>query len=179
MENWLRRFFVNRNIFLITLIVGCCIGCDQVSKNIASNTLKFSEPIVYFGNIFRLQYAENTGAFLSLGADLSATARIWLFMIMSGALLILLLYYIIRNHDFNPKQVVALSLILGGGSSNLIDRIINDGKVVDFMNMGIGNLRTGIFNVADVVIMTGMGLVILFSFRERSKKESVDVERTQ
>ncbi|MFQ5751294.1 MAG: signal peptidase II [bacterium] len=168
-----------RKLFIIALVVGNCIGCDQVSKNIATNTLKFTEPITYFGNLFRLQYAENTGAFLSLGSDLSEISRTWLFTILSGGLLFLLLFYMLKNSHFSQKQVFALSLILGGGSSNLIDRILNDGRVIDFMNMGIGELRTGIFNIADVVIMLGMALILLFSFRERSKQDSSEAENTQ
>ena len=46
------------------------------------------------------------------------------------------------------------------GSGNLIDRILHDGTVVDFLNFGIGSLRTGIFNVADVAIMGGAALLI-------------------
>ena len=165
-----------RNVYLIILVVGCCVGCDQLSKNLASKTLKFSEPIEYFGNTFRFQYAENTGAFLSLGSGLSESVRTYLFTFLSGGLLILLLIYILGNRNFNQKQIMALSLILGGGSGNLIDRILNNGRVVDFMNMGIGNFRTGIFNIADVVIMVGMGLIIYFSFRDRGKTDSAMTE---
>jgi len=57
--------------------------------------------------------------------------------------------------------IVALSLVVGGGIGNLIDRIFNQCCVVDFMNLGIGSLQTGIFNVADVVITFG---VIWFLF---------------
>lgn len=59
-------------------------------------------------------------------------------------------------------QTVALTLIAGGGISNFIDRLLNDGRVVDFMHMGFGDLRTGIFNVADVFIMSGLALMLIF-----------------
>ena len=55
-----------------------------------------------------------------------------------------------------PKvESIALSLMLGGGVGNLIDRISNEGRVMDFMNLSIGSLRTGIFNVADIAILVG------------------------
>jgi lipoprotein signal peptidase len=52
-----------------------------------------------------------------------------------------------------------LVLFLAGGLSNLADRLAI-GSVIDFLNVGIGQVRTGIFNVADVAIMTGAALVL-------------------
>ncbi len=150
--------------YLIILTLLCCFGCDQITKRVAKQSLEKAPPISYLGETFRLQYAENSGAFLSLGSGLSKTARTWLFTIFSGGLLIALFLYILYNRSLDRTHIFALSLILGGGFSNLFDRLINDGKVIDFMNMGIGGLRTGIFNWADVVIMIGMGMIILFNF---------------
>ncbi|MFQ5640439.1 MAG: signal peptidase II [bacterium] len=158
-------------LYITALVVTCCVGCDQFTKEIAETNLKMTPPQSYLGNVFRLQYAENTGAFLSLGAQLPEIARTWLFTILSGALLALLLLYMIFNRDISRKHVLALSLILGGGLSNLIDRIVNDGRVIDFMNMGVGKLRTGVFNFADVVIMLGMGLILFLSFSVRSQSK--------
>ena len=57
------------------------------------------------------------------------------------------------------------ALIVSGGASNLIDRVIT-GSVIDFLNVGIGPLRTGIFNAADVGIMVGAGLMGYAVYRE-------------
>lgn len=57
-----------------------------------------------------------------------------------------------------------MALFLGGGVSNLLDRLIH-GTVIDFMNVGIGPLRTGIFNVADMAIMLGAGIIVLETWR--------------
>ena len=56
--------------------------------------------------------------------------------------------------------ILAISLSIAGGVGNLIDRILHDGTVVDFLNVGIGRIRTGIFNIADVAIMGGAVLLI-------------------
>jgi signal peptidase II len=64
-------------------------------------------------------------------------------------------------------QRVALAAIGAGGAGNLIDRVRFDGAVTDFLNLGLGSLRTGIFNVADTLVMLG-ALVLLISFRARS-----------
>lgn len=168
-----------QKFYLVLLVIATSVGCDQMSKDIARSNLKFASPKSYLGNTFRLQYAENSGAFLSLGSGLSENLRTYLFTFVSGGLLVGLFFYILFNHQFSRRQVAALSLILGGGSGNLLDRILNDGHVIDFMNMGIGSLRTGIFNIADVLIMTGMGFVILFSYLERAKAKIDDVAMTE
>jgi signal peptidase II len=59
---------------------------------------------------------------------------------------------------------LGLVLFVAGGASNLIDRILQ-GRVVDFLNVGVGTLRTGVFNVADVAIMAGAALVALAEWR--------------
>ena len=167
--------------YLIVLILFTSMGFDQVSKNIAKSSLENSPPMSYLGETFRLQYAENTGSFLSLGSGLSKTTRFLLFTFLSGGLLIALFFYTIKSRDLQRKHIIALSLILGGGASNMIDRIVNDGKVIDFMNMGIGSLRTGIFNMADVLIMVGIAFILLFNFQSHKEKRSPseDTESTQ
>ena len=63
-----------------------------------------------------------------------------------------------RRPRFAGPSSVGLVLFVAGGASNWIDRVLS-GSVVDFLNVGIGPLRTGVFNVADVAIMVGAGLV--------------------
>jgi signal peptidase II len=91
---------------------------------------------------------------------------------MSGGLLVGLTIFIVVSKEMTAGLAISLSLILGGGASNLADRMLNDGRVVDFMNLGIGKLRTGIFNVADVAIMVGMGLVLLLNYQMQKKKKA-------
>ena len=72
--------------------------------------------------------------------------------------------------------LIGFALILAGGVGNLIDRVLNDGRVVDFMNVGIGRLRTGVFNVADMALMAGVGLVLVVGLlsKEERHQESAD-----
>ncbi len=153
-----------QRFYIVLIILASCFGCDQVSKRVAQTNLSKASTRSYLGDTFRLSYAENSGAFLSLGSNLSDQTRVWLFEILSGVLLGALLLYILYNRELGRNHTFALALIFAGGSSNLFDRMVNEGRVIDFMNMGIGSLRTGIFNWADVVIMVGMGLIILFNF---------------
>lgn len=67
-------------------------------------------------------------------------------------------------------MVLGISLVFAGGVGNLIDRIIHHGSVVDFINIGIGSFRTGIFNIADVAIMGGS--IFLFLLALHKQKEN-------
>ena len=95
-------------------------------------------------------------------------------------MLIVLLSYLILNRDFTKAQSLGLALIASGGISNFVDRAINNGRVVDFMHMdsGYGWVKTGIFNFADVSIMIGLGIMILWGdWREKhSAKEESDID---
>ena len=150
---------------LISLMLFLCVGCDQVAKAYAKQTLFASPPVSFLRGIVQFQYAENPGAFLSLGATLPAATRFLWGVVFIGLTQAALLVYLLRSATLTPNQKIGLSLFLGGGLGNLIDRIANDGHVIDFVSLGVGSLRTGIFNIADVAITMGV-LIVLFSRSE-------------
>jgi signal peptidase II len=132
-----------------------------VTKRLAAESLAGVPAQSFLGDTVRLTYVENAGGFLNLGATLPPWARMTVFTVAVGAFLLLMVAAAWRR-GWRQWHTVALSLLLAGGFSNWADRL-NDGRVVDFLNVGIGALRTGIFNVADVAIMVG---VALFLFAE-------------
>lgn len=151
--------FIRIVVVAVTLLT--CVGCDQATKAVAKEYLHRNETLSFAHDTFRLQYAENKGAFLSLGASLPDKARELIFTVGIGAVVIGLLGYILFAPTLSHAAIISLSLITGGGLSNLIDRIAYGGYVVDFLNIGLGDLRTGIFNIADVAIMVGAISLIL------------------
>lgn len=155
-----------RRLLLIGVILVSCIGCDQVTKAAARTYLAPAGPVSYLGDIFRLQFMENKGAFLGLGAAMPAQARFWLLIVGTGLAMGGMLFFIIAHPAARRSLVIGISFIIAGGISNLIDRIFNNGAVTDFMNAGIGNLRTGVFNVADAAIMTGMAILIWYQWQD-------------
>lgn len=162
---------VTRYSLLLTCLL-FCVGCDQVTKKIAVDNLKFEKPVTYLNNTFRMEYAENTGAFLSVGSRLSEPVRFFMLVIANSAFLIIVAGMLIFRWQMPLIQFIALSLLLAGGIGNLIDRVCREGIVIDFLNIGIGPLRTGIFNVADMAI-TGGALLMLaswFFIKEESNK---------
>ena len=159
-----------KRILIIAPVLLSCIGCDQVTKNIARQELSNSEPITFLNNIFRLQYAENPGAFLSLGAGSPENIRFWIFTLITGLFLAGMLVHLVASSKNTTAHIIALSLVIGGGIGNLIDRVFNHGRVIDFMNMGIGPFRTGVFNVADIAISCGVIWLLAISFATSQKK---------
>lgn len=172
---------MKNKVLIILLIIASCITLDQITKNIAQDELRFSAPKSYLGGFFVLKYAENTGAMLGFGSNFPAEVRFWFLTVLVGLLLLVLLAYLFWNKSLTKMQTIALALISGGGISNFIDRVVNNGSVVDFMHMdtGYGWLKTGIFNFADVEIMVGLGIMIVFGeWRQKpEKKESAAPEQ--
>jgi len=149
---------------LLMLFIFCpLLGCDRYTKEQAVILLKGQEPLSLLNGIFSLTYYENTGAMLSLGANLPNELRFLIFTFIIGLVLTGGLFYVLVTPMGKYSFAVGL-LILAGGFGNLYDRALNDGRVVDFMLLQIGPLKTGVFNVADIAIMAGLlGFVFISS----------------
>lgn len=174
------------NFAKIAWIAGVLV-LDQWTKVLALDHVRGQLPRVYLGGFFRIEYAENSGAFLSLGAALSQETRFWIFVVAVAIFLVGAGWVLFRDRRLDRMSAFALSIILGGGIGNLIDRSIRPNHgVVDFLNVGIGNFRTGIFNIADMAIMLGVILLAWKSFRssetdstsESNSKQRVDAGRS-
>ncbi len=146
---------------LVAAVLGSCVGCDQFTKHIAQSRLKGQPARSFCGDVFRLQYVENPGAFLGLGGRLPPAARFAVLVTINLVITTGLLGAIVFGWRMTALQLAGCALLLSGAVGNLIDRLRFDGLVVDFMNLGIGPLRSGIFNVADMAIMAGAALLIL------------------
>ncbi|MBI5471032.1 MAG: signal peptidase II [Ignavibacteriae bacterium] len=150
-----------KKLVLVGIMLVTCIGCDQTTKHIARSSLDFDVTISYFNDFLRIQYAENPGGMMSLGAELPPEVRFWFLTVFVAVMLGGILLFTVFSKSITPLQIIALTLIVGGGFSNLIDRVLYDGHVIDFLNIGIDNLRTAIFNFADVIILLGTILLLL------------------
>ena len=158
-----------KNKLILTFIVLVInYSLDRTTKIMAINYLKGKETISLFYNTIVFKYTENTGAFLSVGSNWPNNVKYCLLLIIPILVCLYGLYYCaFRLAD--KKLIVVLVSIIGGGLGNLIDRLTNDFKVVDFINFGIGSLRTGILNVADMSVTFGVLLLIIYQFKARKK----------
>jgi len=157
---------------VVMLTLSCCVGCDQVSKSAARSMLHSGVTESLFYDSLRLQLTENPGSFLSLGASLPEQLRFTLFTAAVAVVLAGLVCAALFARRLTTARFVALALLAGGGISNLIDRLLNDGRVTDFLNVGIGTLRTGIFNLADMAILAGALLLVVKMRAENSTPAS-------
>ena len=152
-------------LLLAALIVMTGVGCDQATKQIAAQQLRGTPPLSFMQDLVRLHYAENQGAFLGLGASLSPELRFWLLTVATAGLLLGLAIFLSVQWKMPRLSFIALSWVLAGGLGNMIDRLMHDGRVIDFLNLGLGSLRTGIFNIADIAITGGVVLLWISSRR--------------
>jgi signal peptidase II len=154
-----------RRGILICLLLAASAGCDRVTKHYAVTTLAGMPEQSFLGDTVRLDYHENPGGFLSAGAGWHPQTRTAVFQVLNGLFLVSALIIAIR-HEWSRLEAAGLLLFVAGGLSNLVDRIAM-GSVIDFLNIGIGPFRTGIFNVADVAIMIGVALLVTERWRAR------------
>ena len=158
---------------LAAALLAGTIGCDRVTKRIATETLAGAAERSYLADTVRVEYAENTGGFLSLGAAWPAHGRTAVFIVATGALLMAIGVALVRA-TWDAWTLLGATLFLAGGASNWIDRVVH-GRVVDFLNLGIGPVRTGIFNVADVAIVLGLGLLLIAHARADRAARAGDI----
>jgi len=150
-------------MFLAVLLV--VVALDQAAKLWARTRLQGTPARVLWGGVARFEYAENRGAFLSLGADLPPGLREGILTTLNAGLVAVLGLYLARGRHLDRRLTFALSLLIAGGVGNLIDRLARGGAVVDFLILGLGRLHTGVFNVADFCLTAG---AVLFAFSSSS-----------
>jgi len=148
---------------LLLIAIVATIGCDQVTKRMATSSLAGTSGRSYLGGVVRMAYVENTGGFLGLGADLPPAARTAIFTGATGIMLLAMIAVAIRER-LQGWALLGATLFIAGGASNWVDRLAN-GRVVDFLNVGVGPVRTGVFNVADMALMLGGIMLAVSEYR--------------
>jgi signal peptidase II len=134
---------------------------DRITKSMAIKYLREEMPINIFDNLIILVYAENTGAFLSLGENWNIYIKYTVLLIIPIIICIIALIYLMVN-EIKLYRIIILSCIIGGGIGNLVDRLFNNFTVIDFMNFGIGKIRTGVLNAADLSVTFGVIILLIF-----------------
>ena len=148
-------------------IIAAAVALDQASKHLVMNFLDRDEPFVLIKGILRFSYVENDGAaFGSLGDQR------WIFMIISVIGIIGLLIYLWKFRPESKFACTALSMIIGGGIGNMIDRCFykgtlpwTEGKnvVIDFIDFcAFPEIWPWVFNVADSFVCVGAGMLVVW-----------------
>jgi signal peptidase II len=145
------------------------LGLDLGTKAWAERALFRHVPVEVVGEWFRLTLGYNEGIAFGLFATDGPGV-----IIASGAATLLIALWVVhalRTDGGAVPSPWALGLLLGGGIANLIDRI-GDGRVTDFLDLGLGMHRWPTFNLADIAIVTGVALLMAWSYRRPAADET-------
>jgi signal peptidase II len=142
------------------LIIVLIFAADQITKHIVQDSIAHGQVITVIPGFFNLIHTENSGIAFSLFAGASSPWRVVLLVGVSLALLATVVIVALKSRQMNWQTGVGLALIVGGASSNLLDRI-RFGQVVDFLDVYYRSYHWPTFNVADSAIVAGAGLLLL------------------
>jgi len=156
------------------ILIAALVGLDRVSKIAVIHVFKGGESKDILFGLFRLRYTENTGAAFSAFSDSTAVLSVFTVLV-----LILCLFVLLTRKAKSRFISACLILIIAGGTGNVIDRIAK-GFVVDFIEPLFMNFA--VFNVADIFVTVGAGLLIIYEIRElilekkKGKQENKETE---
>lgn len=136
---------------------------DRITKELVTSTIPVGQAREVAGEYVRIAHVRNTGAAFGLLPDRTA-----LLSVLSIVAVIVILYYYRRLAAESLPIAATLGMQLGGASGNLVDRV-SQGYVVDFVDVGIGDLRFWAFNVADSSIVVGIFLVTFLLWLQERK----------
>lgn len=165
----------SRTLIILTFLC-ITVGCDQVSKKIAREELAYNEEVRLAGDHLTLIKIENSGAFLSLGDSWPRLTRLILLTFLPLIVLAGALVFLLTKRNLPNALVLGICLVIGGGIGNFYDRLLY-GSVTDFLHLDFGLFRTGIFNLADLSIMTGAFVILVASYSGRSINRKLEHEK--
>lgn len=146
------------------------LALDQITKYVIRESMFRGQSIDVLGSFFSLTYVQNNGA--AFGLELGGR---WSFIAVTILVAAFILFYYARSERTRTARW-ALALILGGALGNLVDRVWI-GAVVDFLHFSLGSFSYPIFNVADIGVSVGVGLLAIHLFRkDHSEGEDHDGE---
>ncbi|TKI54739.1 lipoprotein signal peptidase [Brevibacillus antibioticus] len=146
---------------LYYLIAAVIIALDQFTKFLVVKYMELGESIPLIADVFHLTSHRNMGAAFGILQN-----QRWFFIVITTVVVIGIVISLIRLGKKQPRASLALSLVLGGAVGNFIDRAMS-GQVVDFLNFTLINFP--IFNVADMAITIGVGILLLDVFLDGKK----------
>lgn len=129
---------------------------DQVTKALVVASVPFGGRQEVLGDLVQIWHVRNTGAAFSLFPGAT-----WLFMLVTAGALVMIAYFYRSFRTRGAWIHVILGTVLGGTLGNLTDRL-RHGYVVDFLSVGVGDLRWPTFNVADSALVIGIGVLVLY-----------------
>ena len=156
---------------LPAVIIAVTVILDQVTKILAQNNLSNGTNIVVIPHILGFSYVRNEGAAFGIFAD-----KRWIFMIFSTVAILVMIYFLLKKKNEHLLFVISVSMLVGGGIGNMIDRIFR-GYVIDFFKFLF--MKFAVFNVADCFVTIGavlLAVYLLFFYEETKPNNSLVTE---
>ncbi|WP_255505640.1 signal peptidase II [Mycetocola sp. JXN-3] len=147
---------------LLAIIAAAGLSADQLAKYLVTTNLTLHEPVPIIGDFLVFYYIKNPGAAFSLASGMT-----WIFSILASAVVIAIIVFARRGKIRSRAWAVMIGLLLGGVLGNLTDRLFREpsfglGHVVDFISTPW--MLPAVYNVADILIVSSMGLFLILSF---------------
>lgn len=153
--------------------VSVAVAIDLGTKWLAENLLVLHYPVSFFGEGLRFTLAYNEGVAFGLFATDGPGV-----IIMSGIATFLMAVWLIhglRTKSYPLPGALVVGVLLGGAVANFLDRIV-DGRVTDFIDVGLGAFRWATFNLADVFILFGITMLVMKSYEPKQEEEVPESE---
>jgi len=157
-----------KKIILVLITVVAIFTLDRITKNIIEKNFLPMEKRVVIKNFFDITYIRNTGVAFGMLSNSPPSVRTVILSITSIIALGFIIYLLIKTPSQNRFFLISLSIILGGATGNIFDRFVY-GSVVDFLDFYILNYHWPAFNVADIAITVGVGLILLTTLFSNKK----------
>ncbi len=145
------------------------IVVDQITKLVAQQMLPPYQPVPVFGDFFRLTYIYNPGA--AFGLHIGPASR-YIFLALTVVCVGVLLSWFRSTPSSDRLRLTAIALVTAGALGNFIDRVRSPRGVIDFLDVGLVDLRWPVFNIADIGVTTGAILLAISLWREDSATET-------
>ena len=154
------------------LIAGAVVLLDRLAKRAVASNIPLRDSVTVIPGFFHLTHVQNTGAAFGLFAESTAQWKIGALVSFSVIALLIVCGLLWKNSHALSTTTIGLSLILGGATGNLWDRMTS-GHVVDFLDFNVGSYHWPAFNVADSAIVIGAILLVSEIIFAKSGNEAV------
>ena len=158
-------------------LVALFVAMDQFSKYVINQTIPINQSSELIPGFFSLQHVRNEGAAMGI-----LDGQRWIFMTFTVVIIVAAVLFLLSGKVKNRWGILSISMIIGGGIGNMIDRVFL-GEVIDFFAFNFWGFEFWIFNVADIFVTCGtflLALYILLSSDFDSKKDvNEDIEEIE
>ncbi len=157
---------MRRRFYLALPVAGLVILLDQLSKIYIDRNFLLYESRQVIEHFFHITYVRNKGAAFGIFAD--SAYRVPFFILVALLAVAGIFWYLRQLEDNQRSQQLGLSLVLGGAIGNLVDRV-RLGEVIDFLDVHWYQYHWPAFNVADMAICVGVGLLFIGLWQSERK----------